>query len=179
MAEFPEASRGLPTGWGWIFTYGLLLALLGIFALAEPLATGLATGVFIAAVLIMAGIVGIVAGFSGRGWRSHWLDAVVGLLSLLLGFMVLVNPFAGAISVVWMIGLWLLLIGILEIAAAARSMHHRSWLAFLGIVDVLLGISLLVVGPVAALLVLATIVGISFIFRGTFLVIFALRLRHA
>ncbi len=162
---------------GWIFAYGLLLMAIGIIALARPLATGLATGLFIAFLLLAGGVAGLVAGFSGRGWRSNWLDAVTGLLSLLLGLLVLADPFAGALSLVWMIGLWLLLVGAFELVAAMRSSTHRGLLALLGALDVLLGIGLLLVGPVAALMMLAVMVGVSFLFRGAFLVLLVLRLR--
>lgn len=173
MAQSPTAD-----GWGWVFAYGVLLAVIGFIAIIEPLATGLATGFLLGSSLIVAGIAGIAAGVSKRGWRSNWIDVVVGLVSLLFGLLVLVNPFAGAMSIVWMMGLWLMVIGILEVSAAIRSAHHRGWLAFAGIVDALLGIALLLAGPATALLVLAAIVGISFISRGVFLVFFALRLRR-
>lgn len=173
-----ERPFGLSKGWGWILLYGILLAVVGVAALAEPLATGVVTGFFVAYVLIVGGVLGIVAGFSGKGWRSKWLDIAVGLLSLIIGLLVLWNPFVGAFSLVWAIGFWLVVIGVLEISAAVRSAHHRGWLILLGIIDVVLGIALLIAGPVTALLVLAAVIGISFIFRGVFLILFALRLRN-
>jgi uncharacterized membrane protein HdeD (DUF308 family) len=167
---------GPSRGWGWILAYGILLAVVGGIALVEPLATGLATGFFVAYVLIAGGFLGIVAGFSGKGWRNKWLDIAVGLLSLILGLLVLWNPFVGAFSLVWAIGFWLVVIGMLEISAAFRSAHHRGWLVLPGIIDIVLGIALLFAGPATALLLLAAVIGISFIFRGAFLVLFALRL---
>ncbi|PZU64026.1 DUF308 domain-containing protein [Sphingobium sp.] len=172
-ADASDADR-----WGWIFAYGTLLAIIGVVAIGEPLATGFVTGFFLGVALIVSGIAGIAAGFSRRGWRSNWLDNVVGSLSLLLGLLVLINPFAGAVSIVWAIGVWLIAIGILEVSAALRSAHHRAWLSFVGLVDALLGIALLLAGPATALAVLATIVGISFILRGVFLALFALWLRR-
>lgn len=164
-------------GWGWILAYGILLAVIGAIALVEPLATGLATGFIVAYVLIVGGILGIVAGLSGSGWRHKWLDIAVGLLSLVLGLLVLWNPFVGAFSLVWAIGFWLVAIGALEISVAFRSARHRGWLIFLGIVDLLLGVALLFAGPASALFFLAVVIGTSFIFRGVFLSVFALRLR--
>ncbi|AMK22992.1 MULTISPECIES: HdeD family acid-resistance protein [Sphingomonadaceae] len=171
----PGLAQG--TGWGWILAYGILLAIVGIVALLEPLATGLATGLFIGFVLLSGGVLGLAAGFSGKGWRSRWLDIVLGLLSLALGLLVLWHPFAGAFSLVWFIAVWLIVGGALEISTGLGGAHHRGWLVFLGLIDIALGVILFFAGPASALIFLAFIIGTSFIFRGVFLCIFALRLR--
>jgi len=175
---FRDPSLLQGTGWGWILAYGVMLAVIGVLALVEPLATGFATGIFLAFVLVVGGILGIVAGFSARGWRSSWLDFAVGLISLVLGLLILWDPFAGALSLVWAIGLWLVLCAIMEFAAAARTALHRGWLIVLGIIDLVMGLALMFAGPAAALVFLAMVVGISFLLRGLFLAIFALRLRR-
>lgn len=164
-------------GWVWILAYGILLAVIGLLALMEPIAADFATGLFLAFVLISGGGLGILAGITARGWHSRWLDIAVGLISLLFGFLVLWNPFLGAFSLVWAIGLWLVICGGLEISASLRPALHRGWLIFLGALDLLLGFYLLVAGPADALLILAVLVGFSFLMRGVFLSLFALRMR--
>ena len=164
-------------GWGWITAYGLLLVAIGVLALAQPVATDFATGLFLAVVLIGGGILGIAAGIAAKGWRSRWLDIAVGLLSLLLGVAAACNPFLGAFSLVWGIGLWLLMCGFLEIAAGLAPALHRTWLLALGAIDILLGVYLLWAGPVDALVILALLVGLSFLVRGIFLTILGLRIR--
>ncbi|MDF0543936.1 DUF308 domain-containing protein [Sphingobium sp. H39-3-25] len=131
-------------------------------------------------VFVAGSTAGIAAGFSGRGWRGDWLDIIFGLLCVLLGVLVLFAPFAGALSLVWMIGAWFLIIGMLEIATATRSLHHRGWFQTLGTLDVVIGLALLLAGPISALIVLAVMVGVSFRVRGTFfLAALALGLRRA
>lgn len=165
-------------GWGWILGYGILLAVIGALALLQPVATDIATGLLLAFVLIGGGILGLVAGLNAKGWRSRWLDIAIGLLSLLLGFAVIWNPFLGAFSLVWAIGLWLVVCGGLEISAGMNPVLHRGWLIVLGVIDILLGFYLMLTGPADALVILAVIVGLSFLFRGCFLMIFAFRLRR-
>jgi uncharacterized membrane protein HdeD (DUF308 family) len=169
---------GQHADWGWVLGYGIFLAVIGCLALLQPIATGLATGLLVAFALISGGVLGVVAGFTARGWRSRWLDVAVGLLSLLLGFAVVWNPFLGAFSLVWAIGLWLVVCGGLEISAGLNPVLHRGWLLGLGVIDILLGFTLLIAGPSAALVILAAIVGVSFLLRGAFLSGFALRLRR-
>lgn len=166
-------------GWGWILAYGVLLVLVGLLALLSPLATGLAVGVLMAIVLVLGGVAALAAGLSRRGWHSHWLDIVVGLLCLVFGALILWQPFVGALSLVWAIGVWLALLGIIELAAASRSRHHRGRLILLGIVDVVLGAWLFLSSPATALIALSVLVGLSFVIRGLILASWAFTRRRA
>ncbi|WP_454884168.1 HdeD family acid-resistance protein [Sphingomonas oryzagri] len=158
--------------------YGILLTATGMLALFLPIAAGFATGLFLGFVMTAGGILGIIAGVTTKGWHSRWLDIVVGTLSLLLGLAMIWNPFLGAFSLVWAIGLWLIVCGGLELTAGFDHAPHRGWLLFLGVIDILLGIYLLFVGPADALVILAVVVGLSFVFRGVFLSTFVLRFRQ-
>ncbi|WP_157216383.1 HdeD family acid-resistance protein [Flavisphingomonas formosensis] len=164
--------------WGWILAYGLVSIGIGVLALAEPLATGFATGLFLATLLILGGAIALAAGFSTRGWHNHWLDIVTGLVAIALGLLIIWHPFLGAISIVWFIGAWLFTGGILELVAGFRATEHRGMLILLGIVDMVLGLYLFLAGPLTALFVLALLVGLSFLFRGAMLCLLALRLRR-
>lgn len=179
VRQFAIDRRGPGQSWIWILCYGLMLAALGISALLEPIATALATGLLLAIVLIVGGGVALAAGFTSNGWRHRWLDAFVGLLSLTLGGLVLWNPFFGAFSLIWGVGLWLMLCGGAELTAGWKPALHRPWLLLLGAVDIALGIYLILAGPADALVILAVLVALSFLVRGVLLTIFALRLRHA
>ena len=170
---------GTGNGWGWILAYGIMLIVIGALALVEPLATGFATGLLLAWLLLASGVLAVVAGFSGRSWRNRWLDIVSGLAWLLLGGLILWNPIAGALSLVLLLGLWLVASGVIELAAAFRGARHRGWLILLGGIDIVVGAVLLFAGPAAALTFLAAAIGISFLFRGFLLAAFALRLRGA
>ena len=43
--SFDRVGAAIGSGWGWVLAYGLLVMLIGIFALLNPAATGLATGI--------------------------------------------------------------------------------------------------------------------------------------
>ncbi|WOF45010.1 DUF308 domain-containing protein [Sphingopyxis indica] len=163
--------------WVWVLAYGALLILVGGIALAKPLATGVTSGLFLGFILLVSGIAGLAAGASGLGWRSHWLDILLGILSILAALFVFWNPLAGALALVWIIGGFIILSGALEFAGGLQSRHHRVWLLLLGLIDLLLGTLLLFVGPIDALVFLAAFVGLSFILRGLFLALLALKLR--
>lgn len=173
-----RASIDQRTGWGWIFAYGVIVILVGLLALLNPLATGAATGLLIGAMLIVYGIVAILAGLSSLSRRARWIELLLGVLGILAGAITIFNPFAGALSLVLLIGAWLLVSGVFEIVSALTIAHDRAWRLLLGVLDVVLGGLLLFSGPATGLAFLAFCVGISFLIRGAFLVLLALGLRR-
>ena len=170
-----EARSG--SAWGWILAYAILVILIGFVALANPIATGLTTGVLLGVFLIGYGVLAIVSGVSSLSDRGRWTEVLLGVLGVVTGGFILFNPFAGAISLVWALGFWLLVSGIFQVASAIRGAYDRGWRLALGVLDILLGGYLLFAGPATSLVMLATIVGISFIFRGVFLAFVAFGLR--
>lgn len=166
------------TGWGWVLAYGLLVMLIGLFALLNPLATGFATGLLLGAMLLVYGILAIAAGLSPLSPRARWIELLLGALSILAGILTFFNPFAGALTLVMLIGAWLLVIGIFEIAGAWRAPYDRGWRLLLGVLDAVLGGLLLFSGPATGLGFLAVAVGLSFLFRGSFLILLAMGLRR-
>jgi uncharacterized membrane protein HdeD (DUF308 family) len=62
-----------------------------------------------------------VTGIRLRKEISHeWLLVLSGILSIIFGIALVANPAAGALAVVWIIGLYALLIGLMMIVLAFR-----------------------------------------------------------
>lgn len=176
--DFAQSHSASGGGWGWILAYGIAVLLIGVLALANPIATGFATGVLIAFVLIAYGVFAIATSFSSLKGRARWIELLLGLLALAAGLATLFLPVVGALWLVWSIGAWLLVSGVLEVVSAVRFRTDRGWRLFLGVVDVLIGLWLLMAGPVTGLAFLAVLVGLSFLLRGVFLILLALALRR-
>jgi len=93
----------------------------GIVAFASPDLTALALLYLIAAWAIVTGIFEIVAAIDLRKQiPNEWLLGLSGVLSIVFGVLVAVQPGAGALAVVWTIGLYALLYGITLVALAFR-----------------------------------------------------------
>jgi uncharacterized membrane protein HdeD (DUF308 family) len=103
----------------------LLIGILGIAAgiatFVWPGMTALALLMFIAFWALFIGIFQIVAAIRLRKEiENEWLLGLSGLLSVIFGVFMIASPGAGAIAVVWLIGSYSVLFGIMLIALAFR-----------------------------------------------------------
>jgi len=166
---------------GWDYLPGIAFIVVGVLALMMAPLTSLATGIYIGAMLCVAGGFAFVGGLSHIKRGGAWLAALLGMLSIIVGIAFLYNPAAGAITLVWMIGAWLIVGGLFEFATAFTTPFGKGWLVLVGLVDLALGAFVLFMDPREAFAFLGYYVGISFIFRGLWTVVFvgeAHEIRH-
>ena len=164
--------------WFWVLAYALLIIFTGCVALFNPIVAGLASGSLLGLLVFGYGVTVVVSGLSSHSGQGRWLNLCVGLLTMGTGLFTLAFPLASAISIVWVIGFLLAVLGISQIITAVQGADNRIWGVASGLLDLLLSGLLLSSGPAASLVVLATIVGVSLLFRGISLFIIALGLRR-
>jgi uncharacterized membrane protein HdeD (DUF308 family) len=173
-----EMTRAPGDTWGWVLGYGILLLVVALIVLVNPLVAGVATGLILGVVLVVYGVAAVIAGWTSLSTRARWVEILLGALALLAGIFAIADPVAGALSLVWGIGVWLLVSGGFQIAFALKARHDRGWRLLLGVLDVVLGLVLLLSGPATGLLFLAWVVAISLVVRGVFLIQLALALKR-
>jgi uncharacterized membrane protein HdeD (DUF308 family) len=106
--------------WGLILS-GVLGIIAGIVTFAYPHITALVLLYIIAFWAILTGVLEILAAVRFRKeFENEWLLGIGGALSVLIGIWMIVQPGAGALSVVWLIGIYALFFGILMVALALR-----------------------------------------------------------
>jgi uncharacterized membrane protein HdeD (DUF308 family) len=104
---------------------GIVSLLAGIVAFFMPGLTMLALLILIAAWAIVGGIFEIVAAIKLRKIIEHeWLLVLTGILSVLFGLALIIHPAASAVVLVWWVGGFAVVFGILLVSLAFRV---RSW----------------------------------------------------
>lgn len=151
---------------------GILTVLAGAVALAFPLATGVGVTVIVGAFLAVAGIVHVVDAFRGPG--RHLIEALAGLLYVVVGALVFVQPTVAALSLVLLLSFLLWFGGALRLAAAfTGEAQHRGLAALGGVCAFVLGFLVLRASPTQAVWALGLFVGIELLFSGLSMIRFS------
>jgi uncharacterized membrane protein HdeD (DUF308 family) len=119
-----SAPKGYPR-FGVLIATGLISVAAGVLAFIWPGITALSLVLLIAAWAIVNGILEIALAIRlRRVIRHEWLLGLAGALSVLLGIVIMIQPAAGALALLWWIGGFALAFGVLLIALAFRV---RRW----------------------------------------------------
>ena len=119
-----SGSRGRGMRW-LVLLEGIAGIAIGIISIIWPGITALALLYFIAAWAIITGIFEIMAAVELRQEiTNEWFLAISGALSVVFGLLLLLLPGAGALAVIWLIGAYALLFGVLLIVLAFQL---RAW----------------------------------------------------
>lgn len=156
---------------------GISSIILGILFLTKPVVSLFAVALMFGIWLLVTGVVSIVQSFSSRFETGpRVLFAISGLLSIVLGVVCLKNRFDAVLLLVIFIGITWLFRGITHLAASNEIKDGKGWYVFLGVVEILAGIVLLV-WPISSAATLMWVAGIWLPIIGIFEIIAAFKLR--
>jgi len=142
---------------------GIIVIILGIWAIYNPIATGLALTALLAIALIILGIMSFVRVFERgiSGWQRI-LSLILAIILIVIAAMIIGNVIIGVLTLVFLLGLGLLFAGI---ASAARGTIGSIIVGILGIIAGFI----VIINPVIGGLTMVALAGI-------FLIIFGLEL---
>jgi uncharacterized membrane protein HdeD (DUF308 family) len=166
--------------WNWLLALGIGLIVLGLLDIALPVVATLAIGIFVGWLLLIGGVAQIVHAFSARAWAGFTLHLLGGVLYLLVGGWMILNPLLGALALTLLLGAFLLIQGIFQISLALRIRPARGWgwpLAS-GVVTVLLAVLIYAGWPGSALWLIGLLVGLHLLMSGVSLTMLALAARR-
>ena len=155
--------------WGLIVA-GALLVLLAIFITAFPGLTLATITAILGAGFLVSGILDLVGYVRLKGN----LFTSPSLLDIIIGIMLLLHPivFAGVVS--WLVGIFVVAFGVIEVIGAVQlhkfSMPMWGWMVFSGIVDILCGVVFFVYPAM-----LAVFLAVFVIMRGVSLIMYGWR----
>lgn len=168
----------LRRNWGWYMGLGVALLALGVFAMGYSAAMTAVTMLVIGWVLITGGVLQTVHAFWRKGWGGSFLDLATGILYFVVGFFVVANPAASAVTLTLLISMFLIVGGIFRGVNAAVIRHPNwGWMVLHGVVSFVLGVMIWQQWPVSGLWIIGLYVGIEMAFNGTSLVMLSIAAR--
>lgn len=172
-----EAARVV--GWAWWVSLaaGLLGIIAGVIVLVEP-KISLETLAVVAGVFLLVDAIFEIAAAIGGDLPGRGMLAFLGVLSAIVGVLLIRHPIHGVVAIALLVGLWLITIGVVRAIRALELREHRGWNLLLAAIELVAGI-VIVSSPEIGVATLALIVGISFIVRGMTMCMVAWMLRAA
>ncbi len=171
-----------PRAWYWQVIRGVLTIAFGVVAIAWPGITATALVVIVGIFALITGIAEIVDAVQLRGTGWGGMHALTGAIGLVVGIVLLAWPSKSAEVLVWIIGLWLVVAGLLQVAVCLLLRPARGlgwgWGLFAGLVAAVLGLIVLF-NVDAGLVSIVWIIGLAAIAWGLALIVFGLALRTA
>lgn len=114
-------AKEITPNWRVVLLEGIISVLIGIIAFAWPDITAMALLAIIAIWAFISGIVEIYAAVQLRkAIEGEWILGLAGILSIIFAIILIVYPAAGALAVLWIIGFYAILFGILTLYLAFK-----------------------------------------------------------
>ncbi len=156
----------------YLFVSGTVALLFGLVAAFFPIATGLTLVVLWGIYALLDGIVAAVMAFNPRPDQSRGYLIFTAIVGILAGGIAVFSPVTAGLALLWVLGVWLILRGVIEIISAfTQQQTAPRWLMVLGGAFWLLAGWLILSAPnTAATLIIALWLGILAIVWGIVLI---------
>ncbi len=165
--------------WWVLLIRGMCAVLFGAIAFASPGLTLWALILLFAVYALIDGISGVILGFGAAGGRPWWEMILLGLLGVIAGVLAFLWPGLTAVVLLYVIGFWAIVKGVLEISAAIKLrkvLEHEWWLILSGLLSIAFG-AILFARPGAGALAMVLVIGAYAVVVGVMMIALSLRLR--
>jgi uncharacterized membrane protein HdeD (DUF308 family) len=166
--------------WKVLLAQGIVMVVLGLFAVAEPNVATLAVGIFVGWLFFVGGIFRALSVWHSRQAPGFVWSMLTAVLSVVLGLILILQPLAGVLTLTMVLIAFFIVEGVASIVAAFQHRDHlRSWgwVLFSGVIDLLLAGLIWAGWPSSADWAIGLLVGINMLFLGLSLVMTALAAR--
>ena len=118
-------SRKEKEDWGLLLAEGLMSIVIGVITFVMPGITVLGLVIYIAAWALATGVLEVIAAVRLRKVMTHevWL-ALSGVASIVFAFLLMLYPAAGALSLLWLIGIFAIVFGVFLTILGFEVHHH-------------------------------------------------------
>jgi uncharacterized membrane protein HdeD (DUF308 family) len=176
-ATSPARPGYRPVSWAWgsvssrLALRGMLAILWGVIAILWPTVTVFVLGVLFGVYVLIDSVTRVAAAV--RNWEQpgHWAGLLRGVLGVTAGAFALIWPDITIVALAVLVGVWAIVAGVVDFAAALRLPRHtpgRVVSMVVAVVTVVAG-TLIWLHPVAGAFGLAIVIGVYAIFFGVLL----------
>lgn len=165
--------------WNSFLLSGFLLLILGTIALTAAYWTTMATVLLFGGLLVAAGVVQILHSFWAGQWKGFFSHMVVGILSTVIGWLILTKPAIGAASITLLLAVFFITSGLFKVAGSLFLQGERwGWLFFNGLVTLIFGLLVFAQWPTSSLWIIGLFIGADLIVSGWVNILFSLKVRQ-
>lgn len=166
-ASFDDRGRSTAIPVWVMFVAGGLSVAVGVAALIWPKPTLMVIGILFGVYLALWGAVALMlaVGDDGVATGARILGVLVGVLGLLAGLILMVRPGESVLTIVWVLGFWWCVLGVMQLIRGITVADGRLWNLLWGVVGIAAG-AILLAWPGIGLGTLVIVVSVSLILQG-------------
>jgi len=149
--------------------YGILSVIFGFIGLYMSTMMTITTVLIFGVFMLILGIVFIVESFSSPDWQGKLLNLGLSVLYTGAGVVTIINPIGAAVWFTLFLAIFLALIGVIRIIMAFQVKDQTrawSWIAFGGLLNIILGLLVYNGWPETGLWVIGMFISIELIIHG-------------
>ena len=159
---------------------GVVAVLFGVLVLFVPKETIHVVAIWFGALVLVAGIIGIIVSIHNMRKERPYISALVNsLVSLIIGIFVIFNRQQSLIVFAIIIGIWALVIGAVQLYIALKMIRpgtSRRLMIINSVVTLVFGL-LLFFNPFESIVAFVYIIGVMALFFGAIMLFFAVSIR--
>ncbi|WP_343963610.1 MULTISPECIES: HdeD family acid-resistance protein [Kribbella] len=162
----------MTVGWKMLIVRGVIGIVFGVLAIVWPISTAIALALLWGFWALMDGIGSLTQALRPEAKGSRLWLIVLGVIALVAAFFAIFSPAVTAVTLTWILGIWLIVRGVFEAVGAFTTNHVTPrWFLLLGAAfSILLGI-LFAANPGAGAVGIAVFLGVvALLWGATFLV---------
>ena len=168
------------THWKWLIVEGIIFIVFGCFAIMLPQIATLGIEIIVGWLFLISGMFQLLRIFRSRGASGMAWTLLSGILSVVIGIILLANPMQGILTLTVVLSIFFVIEGITEIALGRKMKPLRGsgWLVFSGLLAIGMAVLIWIGWPGTAAWIIGLLVGINMLFFGVSATSLGLALRR-
>lgn len=172
------APNAVGVAWKRLLCLGATMTLIGAVAIAASIVVTLITVVFLGIVLCVGGALQMIHAITCGRRNGHRLDVAAGLVYLIAGLIIFINPESTAIAFASIFSLFLVAAGVFRLAVGVLSGPTHPWLILRGALNLMLAYVIWHDWPVAGLSIIGLLIGLELLGNGVALAMLAIAMKR-